>query len=67
MHDVLSGISESDYIFRGNRPDIAVILKESKSIDNGKRFQTILRLCTSKDPEKFKNSIITFMKLEEKR
>ena len=65
MHDVLSGISESDYIFRGNKPDIAVILKES--IDNGKRFQTILRLCTSKDPEKFKNSIITFMKLEEKR
>ena len=35
--------------------------------DNGERFQTILRLCTSKEPEGFKNSIITFMKIDEKR
>ena len=54
-----------DYIIRGNRPYTAVILKEV--IDGEERFQTILRLCTSKDPDGFKNSIITFMKIDEKR
>lgn len=58
-------VAEPDYIFRGNKPDTAVILKEI--IDAGERFQTILRLCTSKDTEGFKNSIITFMKIDEKR
>lgn len=58
-------VAEPDYIFRGNKPNTAVILKEI--FDNGERFQTILRLCTSKEPEGFKNSIITFMKIDEKR
>ena len=58
-------VTEPDYIFRGNKPDTAVILKAI--CDNGERFQTILRLCTSKEPEGFKNSIITFMKIDEKR
>ena len=58
-------VAEPDYIIRGNKPNTAVILKEI--FDNGERFQTILRLCTSKEPEGFKNSIITFMKIDEKR
>lgn len=58
-------VAEPDYIIRRNKPDTAVILKEI--IDKAERFQTILRLCTSKDPSVFKNSIITFMKIDEKR
>ncbi len=58
-------VSEPDYVICGNKPDTAVILKEI--IDNGEKTQTVLRLCTSKDPNGFKNSIITFMKIDEKR
>ena len=58
-------VAMPDYIIRGNKPYTAVILKEIA--DGEKRFQTILRLCTSKDPDGFKNSIITFMKIDEKR
>ncbi len=58
-------VSEPDYIFEGNKPDTAVILKEIA--DDCERFQTVLRLCTSKDPSGFKNSVITFMKIDEKR
>lgn len=58
-------VAEPDYILKANKPDTAVILKEI--IDKGERFQTILRLCTSKEPDGFKNSIITFMKIDEKR
>ena len=58
-------LSQPDYIIEANRPDTAVILKEI--IDNGERFQTVLRLCTSKEPDGYKNSIITFLKIDEKR
>lgn len=58
-------ITEPDFILRGNKPDTAVILKEVS--EDGERFQTVLRLCTSKDPAEFKNSIITFMKIDKKR
>ena len=58
-------VSEPDYIMQGNKPDTAVILKEI--VEDGERFQTVLRLCTSKDPLRFRNSIITFMKINEKR
>ena len=54
-----------DYIIESKKPDTAVILKEI--VDNGERFQTILRLCTSKEPEGYKNSIITFLRLDKKR
>lgn len=58
-------VAEPDFILRGNKPDTAVILKEI--VDDGERFQTILRLCTSNDPVEYRNSIITFMKIDEKR
>lgn len=58
-------IGNPDYIIKANRPDTAVILKEI--IDGNERFQTVLRLCTSKEPEGYKNSIITFLRIDEKR
>lgn len=58
-------VGDPDYIIEANKPDTAVILKEI--IDNGERFQTVLRICTSREPEGYKNSIITFLKIDEKR
>lgn len=58
-------VENPDYILEANKPYSAVLLK---SIDvNGKHFKLILRLKTSSDPEGFKNSVITFQKVEEKR
>lgn len=58
-------VANPDYIIETNKPDTAVILK--KIIDDGQRFQTVLRLCTSKEPDGYKNSIITFLKIDQKR
>lgn len=58
-------VRNPDYIIKSNKPDTAVILKEI--MDNGERFQTVMRLCTSKEPKGYKNSIITFLKIDEKR
>ncbi len=58
-------VAEPDYIIKANKPDTAVILKEI--LEGDERFQTVLRLCTSKEPEGYKNSIITFLKIDEKR
>ncbi len=58
-------VAEPDYIIEANKPDTAVILKEI--VDGDEKFQTVLRLCTSKEPEGYKNSIITFLKIDEKR
>ena len=57
-------VKEPDYIFAGNRPKTALILKHVSEVDE--KFKTILRLHTSEDDENFKNSIITFMKIDEK-
>lgn len=54
-------ISEPDYIIETNKPNSALILKE---FDDGKeKFKTIVRLITSCDNIEYKNSIITFMKI----
>lgn len=58
-------VAHPDYIISANKPDTAVILKEI--VDAGEKFQTVLRLCTSKEPAGYKNSIITFLKIDEKR
>lgn len=58
-------VREPDYIIEANKPNTAVILKEIT--DNGEMFQTVLRLCTSKEPGGYKNSIITFLKIDAKR
>lgn len=57
-------ISEPDYIIKANKPDTATILKEI--IDNGEKFQLVLRIVTSGDKPEFKNSVITFLKINER-
>ena len=58
-------ISNPDYIIEANRENTAVILKEV--VSENKRIQLILRICTSQDPKGYKNSVITFMKIDHKR
>ena len=53
-----------DYILEANRPNTALILKEI-SIEQ-KRCKMVLRLITSTDDLNFKNSVITFMGIDEK-
>ena len=65
FHSYFSEIVRNpDYIIESNKPNTALILKEI-SID-GEKFKTVLRLATSKDNPSYKNSIITFMKIDEK-
>ncbi|MGN1339859.1 MAG: PBECR2 nuclease fold domain-containing protein [Oscillospiraceae bacterium] len=56
-------IEQPDYIIEANKPNSALILKDFSSGEE--RFKTILRLVTSNDDPAFKNSIITFMKIDE--
>ena len=58
-------IEKPDYILEANKPNTAFILKHI--VDNGKNYQLILRLKASSDPKVYKNSIITFLKVENKR
>lgn len=58
-------IQNPDYILEANKPATAFILKHIK--DNGKNYQLIMRLKTSVDPDDYKNSVITFLKVEDKR
>ena len=58
-------LQNPDYILEANKPDTAFILKHIT--DNGKRYEMILKLRTSSDPENYKNSVITFLKVAEKR
>lgn len=58
-------IQYPDYILEANKPNTAFVLKHIE--DNGKNYQLILRLKTFDDPGAYKNSIITFLKVEDKR
>lgn len=58
-------VSAPDFILEANRPHTAFVLKSFEA--DGKRFEAIVRLKTSEDPEKYLNSIITFLKVDEKR
>lgn len=57
-------VASPDYIIESNKPNTALILKEIKTAEEV--FKTVLRLATSKDNPDYKNSIITFMKIDEK-
>ena len=55
-------IADPDYILEANRPNTALILK---LIENRKEvFKTVLRIITAEDNIEYKNSIITFMKID---
>lgn len=57
-------VEEPDYIVEATRPNTALILKEV-TIGNEKT-KTVLRLITSTDDPEYKNSIITFMRINDK-
>ena len=52
-------LEQPDYILEDG-PNTALILKEVS--EEGLRFRLILRLKTSKDDSRYKNSILTFWK-----
>ena len=58
-------VEKPDYIIRDTRPNTGFLLKEFKKED--KRFQLILRLHTSEDNKEYRNSIITFLKVSQKK
>ena len=58
-------LKHPDYILEANKPNTAFILK--RIIENGQECQMILRLKTSNEPVDYKNSILTFLKIDEKR
>lgn len=57
-------VEQPDYIIEANKPFTALILKEIQ-IDN-KKFKTVVRLATSNDTPSYENSIITFMKIDDR-
>ena len=57
-------VADPDYIISSRKPDTALILKAIR--DENKVSKLVLRLATSKDNPQYKNSIITFMKIDEK-
>ncbi len=57
-------IKEPDYIIESNQVYTAVILKE---FSEKEKFQVVMRLVKPDDPPKYKNSIITFLRINEKR
>lgn len=57
-------VAAPDYIIEANKPNSALILKEI-CCDKAK-FKTVLKLATNADNPHYKNSIITFMQIDEK-
>ena len=57
-------VASPDYIIEANKPNTALVLKEIKMAQEV--FKTVVRLATPQDNPKYKNSIITFMKIDEK-
>lgn len=58
-------VENPDYIIRDAKPNTGFLLKEF--IEENKRFQLILRLHTIDDNKEYRNSIITFLKVGEKK
>ena len=58
-------IAEPDYILEANRPNTAFVLKKIEI--EKMHFQLILRLKTSSDPQNYKNFIITFLKIDQRK
>lgn len=56
-------VAEPDYILEANKPNTAFVLK---GFDD-EHFELILKLKIYSDPENYKNSIITFLRVKEKK
>ena len=57
-------IEKPDYIIEANKPNTALVLK--KIVENGQVFKLVLRIITLSEANAYKNSIITFMKIDDK-
>ncbi len=57
-------VRKPQYIIEANKANTALLLKSFE--DGNIPFKTVLRLVTSSDNPEFKNSIITFMKINDK-
>lgn len=57
-------VTNPEYIIETNKPNTALILKSF--FEGDEQFKTVLRLITSSENSKYKNSIITFMRINEK-
>lgn len=57
-------VEDPDYIVEANKPHTALILKQFS--DETEHFKAVLRLVTPVDNPTIKNSIITFMKIDQK-
>ena len=58
-------IEKPDYILAANKPNTALVLKSVECYQQ--MFKLILRIKTSLDEERFKNSVITFQHIGKKR
>lgn len=58
-------VEHPDYIIESPKPKTALVLKEIISDDN-EVFKMVVRLVASGDNPEYKNSIITFMKIDDK-
>lgn len=57
-------VEKPDFILEANQPYSAVLLK--RIADNGKNFKIIIRFKISSDSPERKNSVITFLHIDEK-
>lgn len=57
-------ISDPDYIIEARKPNTAILLKEVQIANEF--FKLVLRLVVPTDNPNYKNSIITFMKIDKK-
>ena len=64
-HYMAEIVEAPDYILEANKPNTAFLLRAFE--EDGERFQLILRLAVEGDKPEYKNSVITFLKVEEKR
>ena len=55
-------VEEPDYILEANKPHTALVLKEISVAEE--KFKMVLRLATVHDNPNYKNSILTFMKID---
>ncbi len=58
-------VEQPDYILESDMPHTAFLMKEVKEAEE--KFQLIMRLKVSTDPEGYKNSVITFLKISDKK
>lgn len=58
-------ISTPDYILESDRPNTAFLLKQIE--ENDEKFELILKLKVYDDPQEYKNSVITFLRVKKKK